>query len=268
MQFVLSTKDYKLKLGLWDSPSVGFGHFRKLFGSEQFWKLLRNTIRISVLRLVCGFFPPIILSILLFDMGSAKFRKVAQSILYIPHFFSLVILYAIVLVLFQYTGFINAVLELFGVESKQWLMDQDNFLPILIGSGIWKDLGWGTIIYLATLTSIDPTLFEAAKLDGAGPLQRIRYVTLPSMRAIIVFQLIMAFGSILGGAGTEQIMLFYSPVNYEVSDVIGTWVYRQCLGKLEYGLGAAVSVFESTVGLVLVLITNKIAQKKAGLGLW
>jgi len=267
-QVVMSTKQYSIQGGIFGSNHVGLQHFERLFFEEEFQKLLFNTIRISVLRLVLGFFPPIILAIMLFDMTSTVFRRISQSILYIPHFFSWVIVYGIVQVLFQNTGYINTIRNSMGLDTIQFLMKSDYFLPLLIGSGIWKELGWGTIIYLAGLTGINVELFEAAKLDGAGPLQRIRYITLPGISGVIVFVLIMNLGSILSAAGTEQILLFYNPTNYKVSDVIGTWVYRQGLGKLEYGLSAAVAFFESTVGLLLVLVTNKIAGKIAGVGLW
>ena len=268
LQFVLATKNYTIKGGIWGSKFIGLDNFAQLFHSQEFKKILFNTVRISLLRLVCGFVPPIILSIMLFDMNSRIFRRISQSILYIPHFFSWVIVYAIVQVLFQNTGYINSFLNLLGIESKQFLMSERYFLPILIGSGVWKSLGWSTILYLAALTNINTELFEAARLDGAGPIQRIRYITLPGIVPIIVFSLMMSLGTILSSAGTEQILLFYNPTNYEVSDVIGTWLYRQGLGKMKYGLGAAVSVFESSVGLVLVLISNKLANKVAGLGMW
>ena len=147
-------------------------------------------------------------------------------------------------------------------------MEPKYFLPISIGSGVWKGIGWGTIIYLAALTSINTELFEAAKLDGAGPLQRIRYITLPGIYSVIVFVLVLDLGRLLSNAGTEQILLFYSPSNYNISDVIGTWVFRQGLGQLQYGLSAAVAFFESTFGLILVLVSNKVAKKLAGVGIW
>ena len=268
LQVVLSFKDYTLKQGIWGSRWVGVDNFTELFGSNSFQRILVNTLRISLLRLACGFFPPIILSIMLFDMTSKRFRSFSQSILYIPHFFSWVIVYAIVQVLFQNTGYINAIRVFFGGEPTDFLMDVDYFLPILIGSGIWKGLGWSTIIYLAALTGINIELFEVAKIDGAGPLQRVWYITIPGILPVIAFVLTMSLGSILSAAGSEQIILFYGPANYSVSDVIGTWVYRQGLGKLKYSLGSAVAMFESSVGLILVLFCNWIASRYAGVGIW
>ena len=171
-------------------------------------------------------------------------------------------------ILFQSTGYINYILEALGFESVNFLMKSEYFLPILIGSGIWKGLGWGTIIYLAALTSINTELFEAAKLDGAGPIQRIRYITLPGITGVVMFVLIMNLGTIMSSAGVEQILLFYNPTNYSVSDVIGTWVYRQGLGKMQYSLASAVSLFESTIGLILVLFSNWLGKKFAGVGIW
>lgn len=268
LQIVLSFKKYSIKGGIWHSDWIGLENFRELFTDDEFLTLFINTLRIAFMRLGFGFLPPIILAIMLYDMSSSKMRRFSQSILYIPHFFSWVIIYGIVQILFQKTGYINYILEKLGFESIDFLMKSKYFLPILVGSGIWKGLGWGTIIYLAALTGINIDLFEAAKLDGAGPIQRIRYITLPAISEVVMFVLIMNLGSIMSSAGTEQILLFYNPTNYSISDVIGTWVYRQGLGKMQYSLAAAVSLFESTIGLVLVLLSNKLGKKFVGVGIW
>ena len=201
-------------------------------------------------------------------MTNERFRRISQSILYIPHFFSWVVIYGIVLVLFQKEGYINGVRAAMGLPAKEYLMLKEYFLPLLIGTGLWKELGWSTIIYLAALTGINPELYEVAKIDGAGPIRRIVAITLPGILPVIVFVLTMNLGSLLSAAGTEQILLFYSPSNYSISDVIGTWVYRQGLGSMKYGLSAAVSVIESTVGLALVLLCNRLAIRLAGVGIW
>lgn len=267
-QFLLSFKKYTIKGGLWNSKWVGFANYEKLFRTNEFGKLIGNTLRISTLQVVVGFVPPVILAIMLFDMSSDRIRKVSQSILYIPHFFSWVVVYNLVGVIFANTGYINFIREALGLKTVSYLMDVNCFLPILIGSSLWKNLGWGTILYLAALTSIDTELFEVAKIDGAGPLQRIWYITLPGIIPVMVFTLTMSLGRLFSAANTEQILLFYGPANYAVSDVIGTWVYRQGLGKLEYSLGAAVEMFQSVIGLFLVLICNKTANKVAHVGIW
>lgn len=264
----LAVRDYTISGGIWGSEFVGLGNFKKLFQMREFSRIMINTVRISVLQLVAGFFPPILLAIALFDMSSSRYRRVAQSILYIPHFFSWVIIYNLVNVLFSNTGYVNSVIEFFGGESIDFMMKESFFLPMLIISNMWKELGWGTIIYLAALTSIDPELFDVAKIDGAGPVQRIWHITIPGILPVVVFVLTMSLGRLLSSANTEQILLFYGPQNYSVSDVIGTWVYRQGLGKLQYSLGAAISLFQSVIGLIMVLICNKVSVKMAGVGIW
>ena len=268
LQIVLAFKKYKIMDGIWGSKWVGFDNFVKIFTSNSISRILVNTVRISLLRLIVGFFPPILLSIMLFDMTSNRFSRISQSILYIPHFFSWVVIYGIVMALFQTDGYVNNIIVAMGGERMEFLLKSDYFLPLLIGSGLWKELGWSTIIYLAALTGISPELYEVARLDGAGPLQRIWHVTLPGIKSVVVFVLVINMGSILSAAGTEQILLFYGPSNYEVSDVIGTWVYRQGLGKVEYGLSSALAMFESTIGLIMVLISNSLARRFAGVGIW
>lgn len=268
LQFVLSFKNYKILKGVWGSDWVGLANFREILATSSINRIFINTFRISVLRLFIGFFPPIFLSIMLFDMTSNRYRRISQSILYIPHFFSWVVVYGIVLVLFQTDGYINNIRVSLGVESVEYMMRKQYFLPILIGTGLWKELGWSTIIYLAALTGINPELFESAKIDGAGPLQRIWYITLPGITPVVVFVLTMSLGGLLGAANTEQILLFYNPANYSISDVIGTWVYRQGLGSMKYGLSSAVAIVESTFGLILIIISNRIATRVAGIGIW
>ena len=267
-QFALSFKSYSIKGGVWGSQWVGLANYNEIFSSPEFGRLIRNTVRISVLHITIGYFPPILLAIMLFDMKSNRFRRVSQSILYIPHFFSWIIVYNIIQNLFMKTGYVNRIIELLGGTPKDFFLSKSFFLPVLIGSGIWKGLGWNTIIYMAALSSIDTELFDVAKIDGANPLQRIRYVTLPGILPVVVFTLTLNLGGLFSSANTEQILLFYNPINYDVSDVIGTWVYRQGLGKLKYSLGAAVSQFQSVISLILVLTFNKLANKVAGIGIW
>lgn len=267
-QFILSFKDYRILGGIWGSEWVGWENYNELFSSAEFFRLIKNTITISLLRLIVGFFPPIILAIFLFDMSSSKLKRISQSIIYIPHFFSWVVLYAIVYALFSSKGYVNNIIQRLGFPSKEFLMSTKLFYPMLIGSALWKELGWGTIIYLAALTSVDPELFEAAKIDGAGPFRRIWHITLPGILPVIVFVLTISLGNIMKNAGVEQILLFYSPATYEVGDVIGTWVFRRGLGEMKYSLSAGMAQFNSLIGLVMVLIFNKLANKYAGVGIW
>ena len=267
-QFLLSFKNFRILGGLWGSPWVGFDNYVSLFSSPETSRIIINTIVISLLRLATGFVPPIILAILLFDMTSSLFRRVSQSILYIPHFFSWVVIYAIVQAIFSPTGYINNIIVSMSGQINNFLMDIKWFYPLLLGSDLWKSVGWNTIIYLAALTNIDFQLYEAAKVDGAGPIQRIFHITLPGILPVIAFCLTIALGNILNNAGTEQILLFYTPATYSIGDVIGTWVYRRGLGEFRYSLGAALSQFNSVAGLILVLCFNKISSKFFGVGIW
>jgi len=268
LQAILSFKDYTIDKGIMDSPWVGWKNYIDIFSAPQFRRLIVNTVKIALMRLMVGFVPPIILAIMLYDMRSIRFRKFSQTILYIPHFFSWVVIYAIVYALFASGGYINNITEELGGTRIDYLMDSKWFYPLLIGSGVFKDIGWGTIIYMAALSDIDPQLFEAAMIDGAGPLARIRYITLPSIRPIVVFLLTISIGQALNNTGMEQILLYYSPANYSVADVIDTWVYRVGFGELRYSMGAALSQFKSVIGLALILLFNKIAIKISGRGMW
>ncbi|MFB9276768.1 ABC transporter permease [Cohnella cellulosilytica] len=267
LQAVLAFKQYSLMGGIWGSPWTGLDNFKHILAHNDFYRVLRNTVEISLLRLAFGFFPPIILAILLFDLASSKFRKISQTVLYIPHFFSWVIMYAIAYAMFANTGFVNQVLEAITGRTFAFLTSENWFRPILVGTGVWKELGWGTIIYLAGLTALDPALFEAAKIDGAGPLKRIWHITLPGLSSIIVFLFTIQIGSILY-AGGEQVLLFYNPATYSVGDIIDTWVYRQGIAQLQISLATAMSLFQSLFGLALVLLANKAARKYAGTGIW
>jgi putative aldouronate transport system permease protein len=267
LQFVLAFKEYRLGSGIWGSKWATMEQLTFIFGRPEFTRILRNTIEISLLRLFFGFWPPIFLALLLFDLQSSVLRKTSQTILYIPHFFSWVIVYSMFFSLFNNDGLINSILNALGQERRQFLLLAQYFRPMIIGSGIWKSVGWGTIIYMAALTNINTELYDAVKIDGGGPIKRMRYVSIPGILPVIVFLLTLSIGGLLV-ENTEQILLFYSPANYEVSDIIGTWVYRQGLERVQYSLGARVNFFQSLIGLVLVVIANKLSIRFANVGVW
>ncbi|MCD9021367.1 ABC transporter permease [Cohnella silvisoli] len=267
LQAVLAFKKYRLADGVWGSPWVGWHNFAELFSKADFVHVLGNTVVISLLRLLFGFFPPIILAIFLFDIHSKVFRRFTQTIMYIPHFFSWVIIYAITFAVFSESGIVNQMLKLMNSDTVSFLVSPEWFRPILVGTAIWKEIGWGTIIYLAALSSLDPAQFEAAKLDGAGPVRRIIHVTLPGIAPVVVFLFTLQIGGILY-AGGEQVLLYYNPATYGVGDIIDTWIYRQGLGQLQYSIAVAMSLFQSLFGLLLVLTANAISKKRAGIGLW
>ncbi len=266
--FLISFKDMKIGSTIAGAKWVGLENYIEVFTDKEILKLVRNTLMISVSRLVFTFLPPIILTIIMFDLKSNRFRRISQTIVYLPHFFSWVVIYGIVFAFFSGDGFINNILSIFnGGKSIDFLTSSKSFIPLLVGSQIWKEAGWGTILYFAALTGVNPELYEAAKIDGAGPISRIKAVTLPAMIPVITFSLIMAMGSILN-IDFEQILLYYNAAVYDVADVIDTWVYRVGLGKMQYGIGSAVSMLKAVVSMVLIILSNTFSKKVTGRGMF
>ena len=261
-------KKYYLLKGIWGSPWIGLGNLEALWKSPDFLIVLRNTIIISVYRLVFGFFPPIILAILTHDLLLKRVRRITQSITYLPHFFSWPIVYGIVLALINpANGVIITFLRGWGLDPGNLLVSEAFFRPLIVITGIWKEVGWGAIIYLAALAGIEPELYEAATVDGAEWYHRIIYITLPGIKPVVTLLLTLSLAGILS-AGFEQVYLFYSPLTYSVGDIIDTWVYRRGLLSADFGLATAVGFFKSVVGLLLILTANKLAKRFAGQGIW
>ena len=259
--------DYKPAKGFLGSPFVGLKHFKNFFTNYYFGRLLRNTIRISVFSLLT--FPaPIILALLLNELKSKHFSKWAQTITYIPHFISTVVICGIIVKLTSSTGGITSILHtLFGVPKETLLNSPENFLPIYILSDLWQTVGWNSIIYLSALAGIDQELYDAAKVDGAGRLKQVLYITIPCLMPTIIIMLILKMGKIFD-VGYEKIMLLYNPAIYDTADVINTYVYRKGLIDAQYSYSAAVGLFNCVVSFVLVTVTNKFSKKASGSGLW
>lgn len=265
---VIAFKDYKLMQGIWGSPWVGLENFRELFTTPSFYEILGNTLWISILRLVFGFPAPILLAILLNEVRYARYKKVVQTFSYLPHFLSWVILAGVFQQLLSpSTGAVNALLGKLGIDPIYFLGDPKWFVFTIILTGIWQSIGWGTVIYLAAISGIDPQLYEAAMLDGAGRFKRILYITLPCLAPTITITLILNTGGILN-AGFDQIMNLYNEAVYEVGDIIDTYVYRRGLEGMQYSYSTAVNLFKNVIGLGFVLFTNKIAQKLGDNSLW
>ena len=226
-----------------------------------------NTVRISVCSLLT--FPaPIILALLLNELKSPRFAKWTQTITYIPHFISTVVICGIIVKLTSSTGGITAILHtIFGIEKESLLNHSENFLPIYVLSGIWQSIGWSSIIYLSALAGIDQELYDAAKVDGAGRLKQVLYVTIPCLIPTIIIMLILKMGNIFD-VGYEKVMLLYNPSIYNTADVINTYVYRKGMIDAQYSYSAAVGLFNSVVSLFLVTVTNKISKKVSGNSLW
>jgi putative aldouronate transport system permease protein len=268
MGIVISFQDFRIGNSLFTAKFAGFANYANIFKNKEILQSIRNTLMISLLKLLFGFLPPIILAICLFDIRSFLYKRVAQTIVYIPHFFSWVIVYGIFWVFFSTgSGLINYMVEKIIGHRINFFMTPGWFLFLIIFSSIWKSVGWGSILYMAALTSVNIELFEAAKLDGCGPFKRVWYVTLPSIMPIIGFVLTISIGSILG-SDFEQILMFYNTQVYNVGDVIPTWVYREGLSRFKYSLGSAVGMLNGIVGVFLIVLGNKLSRKLSGRGMW
>ncbi|WP_036745968.1 ABC transporter permease [Paenibacillus sp. UNC451MF] len=260
---IVAFKDFKLAKGIFGSEWAGLKWFELLFESEDFWVALRNTILISFYKLIFGFPFPILLALMLNELLGSAFKRILQTILYFPHFLSWVVLGGIMFTLFSSS---TGILSVIGFKSSP-LLDPGNFRGLLVISEIWKEAGWGTIIYLAAIAGINPELYEAARIDGAKRFQMIRYITLPSISNTIIILLILRTGHILS-AGFDQVFILYNPMVYNIADILDTYVYRVGLSMGRYSLAAAAGLFKSVVGLLMLLFTNWLVRRMGGQGLW
>ncbi len=268
MGLVVAFKDYVMSDGIVGSAWVGWGNFERLFSSDDFPLAIRNTLTISILRLVFGFFAPVILALLLNEVRHQGYKRSIQTLTYLPHFFSWVILGGIFLMMFGGDGPVNAVVKLMGAKPVNFLSDDAWFITVLIVTGIWQGAGWGAIIYLASLSGISPTLYEAAVIDGANRWQQTIHITIPSLVPTMITLFILALGGILT-AGFDQIYNMYNPMVYDVADIVDTYVLRRMMG-LDLSLATAAGMFKGVVGLVLVIGSNYFARKISGgeQGVW
>ena len=257
---VIAFKKYTIAGGLFGSPWVGFTYFERLFDSEKFYQVLWNSIRISFLKIAIGFPGPIIFALLLNEVRQVAWKKSFQTISYLPHFVSWVVVGGIVRDVLSVHGVVNGMIGFFGAEPRLFLQEMHSFLPIVITSMIWKNIGWGSIIYLAAITSIDPDLYEAAEIDGAGRVRRMWHITLPSITHVIIILFLLRIGNILE-AGFDQIFNLYNPLVYDVADIIDTYVYREGISGFQYSLTAAASLFQNVVGLMLLLMVNVVTRR-------
>lgn len=265
----LAFKDFKILQGIGGSPWVGFKHFAYMFNSSpDFPRILRNTIIISLYKLVFGFPAPIILALLFNEVRNTLFKRLTQSVSYFPHFLSWVTMSGLlVVVLSPSNGIVGGLFQWLGMKPIYFLGDPQWFRFSLVVSNIWKEVGWGTIVYLAALSGVNPDLYEAASIDGAGRWKQTIHITLPSIAYVVAFMLIFSTGSILN-AGFDQIFNLYHPNVYSVADIIDTYVYRIGLVQLQYSFSAAVGLFQNAVGLIMVLTTNYIVRKMGQPGIF
>lgn len=265
---VLAFKNYRFDLGIFGSEWAGLKHFQKFITSPEFWMTIKNTVVISGLKILICFPAPILLALLLNEVRAAKFKRVIQTLSYLPNFVSWVVVVQLMTVIFTpYGGIFNEIRELMGLEPIFVMGEKSAFYPLVIFSELWKGVGWGSIVYLAAITGVDQELYEAAMIDGASRLKCTWHITLPGISMTIGIMFIMAVGGILN-AGYDQILLLQQPANTEISQILDTYVIQTGIryGKFEYA--TAIGVFKSVFSLLLVTLTNYLTKKYAEIGLW
>ncbi|KMK67360.1 sugar ABC transporter permease [Puniceibacterium sp. IMCC21224] len=264
----IAFKDYSIFRGVAGSPWIGFEHFHTLFNNDQFIRALRNTVYISGLSLIFGFPMPILLALMFNEVLNQKFKKTAQTIVYLPHFISSVIIAGIVITAFSPSaGIVNTILGWFGMDSVYFLTKPEWFRPIFVGTTIWQEAGFQSIVYLAAIAGISPTLYESAVVDGASRWQMVWKITVPSIMPTIIIMLIIRIGNMLE-VSFEMIILLYQPATYETADVVNTFIYRQGLQGGQYDLAAAAGLFNAIVAFVLVMSANTISKRYSRTSLW
>ncbi|MFK7691814.1 ABC transporter permease [Paenibacillus sp. HJGM_3] len=265
---LIAFKKYNLVKGIWGSEWVGFANFKTVFDSPDFPNLIRNTLLISIYRILFNMLPDVLLALILNEIRVQWFKKAIQTVTYGPYFLSWVIVYGLTFsFLAPDAGLISTWWRDHTGETLNLLTDKDWFRPIIILTDIWKSTGFGAIIYLAALATINQELYEAAVVDGAGRWRQLWHITLPGIREVFVLLLILRIGHILD-AGFDQIYIFLNARVYEVGDIIDTWVFRRGIEQLDFSVAAAVNFFKSVIGFVLVITANKIAKKLGGSGIW
>lgn len=264
---LMAFQNYKIGLGLFRSEWVGLENYRIIFTFPDSVQVFWNTLVIAFGKLVLNAIIPVAFSILLNELGGKIFKRAFQTIVYLPHFLSWVVLATVVTNMFSLDGPINSFLGLFGIEGIQFLADNSWFRTVIIGADVWKEFGYNSVIYLAALLSIDPGLYEAASIDGASRFKQIMHITLPSLMPTVVLMVALSLGNILN-AGFDQVFNLYNPIVYETGDIIDTYVYRIGMVERQYSIGAAVGLFKSIISFVLILGSNKVAKKLTGSGIF
>lgn len=264
----IAFKNFIPTMGITGSPWVGFDHFTRFFDSYYFWDLMWNTLSISLYELAVGFPIPIILALAFNEMRNGVFKKWAQTVTYAPHFISVVVMAGMIITfLSPSSGIIVNLIEGLGFSAPEFLTDPRWFKTMYVFSGVWQSAGWGTIIYLAALSGVDPGLHEAAVIDGASRFQRVRHINIPVLIPTMTILLILNIGSLLG-VGFEKILLLQNPLNMESSDVISTFVYRSGLVDAQYSFSTAIGLFNSIINAILLIVVNQIVRRTSENSLW
>ena len=264
---IIAFQDYKPLKGISGSAWVGFKHFQTFVQGPFFWRLVRNTLSINIGMLVFGFPLPIIFALMLNEVRSTAFRKVVQTVTYMPHFVSSVVVCGLMVIFCRSDGLLTNVLTFFGLPKTNLLTVESYFQPLYIGMNIWQELGWDSIIYFAALTSVDAALYEAARVDGAGRWRQMWYITLPGISSTIVILLILRIGNLMS-LGWDRIILMYNDMVMETADVISTFVYRTGLVQVQYSYATAVGLLNSIINVILLVSANAVSRKISDSSLW
>lgn len=263
----LAFKDYRVADGIWGSAWVGLKHFKTFFESYQFKDLLWNTLSLSLYSLIAGFPMPIIFALLLNYITNVKLKKVVQMVTYAPHFISTVVYCGMILIFLSSDGVINQLLKLIGIDSVAFLTNPSNFRHIYVWSGVLQNIGWGSIMYISVLTSVDPTLHEAATVDGATRFQRLLHIDLPAIVPTMVIMLIMRAGEIMD-LGFEKAFLLRTILIWIIQEIIATYVYKIGIQGGQFSYSSAIGLFNNVINMVLLVVVNKIAKKVSDVSLW
>lgn len=264
---IIAFKDYTPALGVAKSPWVGFANFTRFFKSVYFVRLIKNTILLSVYNLIFGFPAPIILALLLNEVRNKHFKNITQTITYLPHFISLIVVTGMLTDFSMTSGLFNDIIAFFGGERSPLLQNPKLYRTMYIASGIWQQVGWGSIIYLSALAGVDQQLYEAASIDGAGKWKQLLNVTLPGIAPTIIIMLIMRMGSLMN-MGYEKTILLYNPSTYDTADIISSYIYRVGLLEQDWSYSTAVGLFNSVINFGLLIFTNKMSKKYSETSLW
>lgn len=264
---IIAFNNYKPTRGITGSDYVGLMWFDNFFNNIYFWRLLSNTFTISALSIVFGFPAPIILALLLNEIQNDKFKRTVQTITYMPYFISLVVTCSIIKIYCQENGLFSQIIEIFGGTRRNLLIDPSAYRPIYVLSGIWQNIGWNSIIYLAVLSGIDQEQYEAARIDGANRFQQMLHITIPGILPTIMILFVLRMGSILN-VGYEKVLLLYTENTYNVADVFSTYTYRVGLEQKQYSLSTAVSLFNTMVNIMFLVFTNWLSRKTTESGLF
>jgi putative aldouronate transport system permease protein len=264
---LIAFKDFSPAQGILGSPWIGLQNFQAFFGSVYVVRLIRNTLAINVLDLFFGFPAPIILALMLNEVTSQRFKRTVQTITYLPHFMSLVVVVGIMIDFLARDGLINNLLSAVGIPATAFMQDANWYWTLYVGSSIWQSVGWGSIIYLAAIATVDPTLYEAAVVDGANRWRQMWHITLPGIMPMIITLLILRVGMMMS-IGYEKTILMYNPSTYDTADVISSYVYRKGVLGMDYGFSAAVGLFNSVINFAFLFAANRLARRTNQASLW